>query len=138
MGFNTSFGLAGSYDLTTPSPVVSNNNYIENMGEIELKIFRQNNSGAGPSRNKAISESNFEIIAFLDSDDEWLPEKIEKSMDYMKSGSHVLVAHNGWIVKNKTEVYLDIASRFKAAKNKKFQGLYKRGFISRRKKTMHN
>ena len=29
MGFNTSFGLAGSYDLTTPSPVVSNNNYID-------------------------------------------------------------------------------------------------------------
>ena len=29
MGFNTSLGLAGSYDLTTPSPVVSNNNYID-------------------------------------------------------------------------------------------------------------
>ena len=106
------------------------NNYKEKMGEIELKVFRQINSGAGPSRNKAISESRFEIIAFLDSDDEWLPEKLEKSIDYMNSGSHVLVAHNGWIVRNKTEFYLDIASRFKAAKNKKFQGLYKRGFIS--------
>ena len=29
MGFNTSLGLAGSYDLTTPSPVVSDNNYID-------------------------------------------------------------------------------------------------------------
>jgi hypothetical protein len=29
MGFNTSLGLLGSYDLTTPSPVVSNNNYID-------------------------------------------------------------------------------------------------------------
>ena len=29
MGFNTSLGLQGSYDLTTPSPVVSNNNYID-------------------------------------------------------------------------------------------------------------
>jgi len=105
-------------------------NYLGKMGEIELKVIRQNNSGAGPSRNKAISESKFEIIAFLDSDDEWLPEKLEKSMYYLNSGSYVLVAHNGWIVKDEKEFYLDIASRFKAAKDKLFQGLYRRGFIS--------
>ncbi len=44
-----------------------------------IKVIRnEKNSGAVVSRNKAIEISNGEFIAFLDSDDLWEPEKLEK------------------------------------------------------------
>lgn len=41
------------------------------------------NSGAAVSRNRALREAKGKWIAFLDSDDLWLPEKLEKQVAYM-------------------------------------------------------
>lgn len=42
------------------------------------------NSGAAVSRNRALREANGKWIAFLDSDDLWMPEKLEKQIAFMK------------------------------------------------------
>ncbi|RNA67593.1 glycosyltransferase family 2 protein [Alteribacter keqinensis] len=42
------------------------------------------NSGAAVARNEAIKMSKGQYLAFLDSDDQWLPEKLEKQLDFMK------------------------------------------------------
>lgn len=42
------------------------------------------NSGAALTRNRAIREAKGEWIAFLDSDDLWLPQKLEKQIAFMK------------------------------------------------------
>lgn len=42
------------------------------------------NSGAAVSRNKALREAKGRWIAFLDSDDLWLPKKLEKQINFMK------------------------------------------------------
>ncbi|NQV57563.1 MAG: hypothetical protein HQ503_17000, partial [Rhodospirillales bacterium] len=68
--------------------------------------------------------------AFLDADDEWLPEKLKISLDHLQSENRVLVAHNGWVVEDGEETYLDIAARYHAASNALYHGLYRRGFIS--------
>jgi teichuronic acid biosynthesis glycosyltransferase TuaG len=102
----------------------------ENLSEIQLKVFQQNNQGAGAARNKAIDEARCEIIAFLDADDEWLPEKLELGLNCLLAGNHLLTAHNGWIEEDGEEIYLDIAARFRAAGPDPFHGLYRRGFIS--------
>lgn len=47
----------------------------------------EHNSGAAEARNKAISESKGEYIAFLDSDDSWYTEKLEKQIKFMKNNS---------------------------------------------------
>jgi len=43
------------------------------------------NVGGGEARNTGVREANGEWIAFLDDDDEWVPEKIEKQMALIAS-----------------------------------------------------
>jgi len=50
----------------------------------KIKIIRNsNNLGAGISRNIGIENSTGKIIAFLDADDFWLPQKLEKQINFM-------------------------------------------------------
>lgn len=44
---------------------------------------RQDNAGTSASRNKALHLARGELIAFLDHDDKWLPEKLEKQLDLL-------------------------------------------------------
>ena len=45
----------------------------------------ERNCGAAVSRNRAIREARGKWIAFLDSDDLWMSEKLEKQIACMKS-----------------------------------------------------
>ena len=46
-------------------------------------IKNEKNSGAAVSRNRALQEAAGKWIAFLDSDDLWHPEKLEKQLKFM-------------------------------------------------------
>lgn len=47
----------------------------------------EKNSGAAVSRNRALREAKGKWIAFLDSDDLWLPEKLEKQIAFMEQNN---------------------------------------------------
>lgn len=50
-----------------------------------IKVLRnERNSGAAVSRNRAIEAASGEYVAFLDSDDLWLPEKLEHQLRFMQ------------------------------------------------------
>lgn len=51
------------------------------------------NVGAALSRNKALRMASGEWIAFLDSDDMWLPDKLEKQLAFMKS-KHIYFSYH--------------------------------------------
>ncbi len=53
-------------------------------------LKNKNNVGAALSRNRAIKEAQGEWVAFLDSDDLWMPEKLEKQIDFMNAHGYVL------------------------------------------------
>lgn len=47
-------------------------------------FFFDENQGSGATRNKCIEEARGRYIAFCDSDDRWLPEKLEKQIRFMQ------------------------------------------------------
>lgn len=47
-------------------------------------IELEKNSGSAVARNTAIEHSNGRYIAFLDSDDSWYPEKLERQLKFMQ------------------------------------------------------
>ena len=60
-----------------------------------IRYFKNTqNSGAALTRNRALREAKGEWIAFLDSDDIWLPEKLEKQIEFMKKNNYVFSYHD--------------------------------------------
>ncbi len=98
------------------------------LAGIELKVIGQANRGAGAARNRAIAEAGQPLLAFLDADDEWLPEKLERSLAHMAKGDYVLVAHNGWIVEDGEAILNDCARRFREGPDP-FVTLYRKGYL---------
>lgn len=54
-----------------------------------IKYFKSDsNQGPSSSRNRGIASSTGELIAFQDSDDEWLPRKLEKQIEKLVESSN--------------------------------------------------
>ena len=55
-----------------------------------IRVIRQENAGPGAARNKGIAASSGGLVAFLDSDDLWLPSKIERQVRLLqKAGTSI-------------------------------------------------
>jgi len=52
----------------------------------QIRIVRhETNQGEGAARNTGVREGRGKWVAYLDSDDEWLPEKLQRQMDYLSA-----------------------------------------------------
>ena len=63
--------------------------YVEGIAS-DAVIFHQNevNLGGSFARNKGIELATGDFITFLDDDDEYLPEKIERQLEFMIAGDY--------------------------------------------------
>lgn len=55
---------------------------VAGFGE-RVRYLRQTNAGAAAARNAGIREARGELIAFLDADDVWLPDKLQLQVAYL-------------------------------------------------------
>lgn len=69
-------------DCSEDSSVEIIKRFIESDSRIKGYFFKKN-FGAGIARNKGIEISKGRFIAFLDSDDYWHKEKLEKQIEFM-------------------------------------------------------
>jgi glycosyltransferase involved in cell wall biosynthesis len=61
----------------------------EEAGALLVRCVRQMHQGANAARNRGIKESHGEFIAFLDSDDRWLPDKLAKQIPVLQEDADI-------------------------------------------------
>lgn len=89
--FNQTFK---NYEIITVNDGSSDTEELEKILEPYLdKIIyiKQENKGAASARNTAILNSRASLIAFLDSDDIWFPEYLEKQIKFLEDNGYDLV-----------------------------------------------
>jgi glycosyltransferase involved in cell wall biosynthesis len=57
----------------------------------DLIVLRQNNQGVSAARNRGIAEASGQLVAFLDSDDLWLPNKLSHQVGFFKDNPDAVI-----------------------------------------------
>lgn len=99
------------------------------LGSIDLTVLNQDHKGPGAARNLALKEVDTELVAFLDADDEWLPEKLALTLPSLADDSMDLVSHDMIVVDDRVERPALCSSHLKNGDDP-FVALYKRGFVA--------
>ena len=75
---------------------------ILNSYQKSFLVLRQNNKGVSSARNRGLAAASGQFIAFLDSDDFWLPQKLSQQVDFFHSNPDALICQTEeiWIRNN--------------------------------------
>jgi glycosyltransferase involved in cell wall biosynthesis len=75
---------------------------LAGLGDSRIRVIRhESNKGAGAARNTGIEAARGEWVAFQDSDDLWMPTKLERQMARLSSpGASYIAAYCGMLVED--------------------------------------
>lgn len=73
------------------SQTIVENYILKNGLNDKIKLINKKNGGVSSARNQGMKFSEGNYIAFLDSDDEWLPNKLLIQLDYMEKNRDVMM-----------------------------------------------
>lgn len=63
------------------------------LSDPRVTYVKQHNRGVAGARNAGIAASRGELIAFLDQDDIWLPDKLEQQVGYLAAHPEIALVH---------------------------------------------
>lgn len=70
---------------------------VAGYADARIRLIRQANTGPGRARNRGIDESTGTLLAFLDADDEWLGEFLERSVDALSNHPDCALSVSGYL-----------------------------------------
>ena len=76
--------LKGQESTLWQQGICSAEEYTDGTGRRIVLVCKEQNEGAAAARNTGLSMAQGRYIAFLDADDLWLPDKLEKELHFMK------------------------------------------------------
>ena len=63
---------------------------VAGFDDPRIRLLRQGNNGVSAARNYGIRECRGDVVALLDSDDEWLPNKLDTQQRYMRENGYLI------------------------------------------------
>jgi len=66
----------------------------------KIRVVREANRGPSAARNAAVTASHGELIALIDRDDQWLPNKLELAVNAMRADARAALLYSDMIVVN--------------------------------------
>jgi len=82
-------------------------NFPPNINDNRVRYVRQENSGPAAARNLGVKLSTGQFVAFLDSDDLWLPNKLEVQLGYMLDNPDIIFSHTSYIRINTKGTFIE-------------------------------
>lgn len=70
--------------------------FLSSFSQVSV-ITHSHNRGVAAARNTGITHATCDWIAFLDADDLWLPEKLEKQVQFLSENPNFVASHTGII-----------------------------------------
>jgi len=77
--------------------IVVDDGSTDNTSEIlasygnDIRVLFQENKGVSAARNRGVAEASGQFIAFLDSDDLWLPQKLSTQLEFFNQTPDALI-----------------------------------------------
>ena len=87
---------------------------VKSISDSRIKVFSYPNAGVSASRNRGISQSKAEYIAFIDADDLWTPDKLESQWEALQKNSQAAVAYSWTDYIDESSKFLKSGRRIKA------------------------
>lgn len=80
---------------------------VHTFEDPRIRVVQQANAGVSAARNRGVAEAKYDLIAFLDADDEWLPQYLEtiKTMENNFPECHVFTTNYKIVDSNANERY---------------------------------
>ena len=102
-------------------------NFLRRLNLNGLRVIDQNQQGVAAALNLGIAESKGEILAFLDHDDLWLPDKLETQLEAIRNHRVDMVFT---LIENFLDPAMDVDFSQKLEVNfKPFAGIHKSTWI---------
>ena len=82
---------------------------VRRYDDPRIRLIVQANSGVSAARNRGVAEAKFELVAFLDADDEWLPDFLETVLKLRNQFPKASVWATSYSVVGSDGIHLQVA-----------------------------